>query len=348
MPRPGSLRRASGPRDIVTPAVAPQRVRRGDGDGRLDQRRAPRRRRSPAPPASTSGPTSSASRSSTSSRASCPCSSTCGRSASTRWSTSTRSAASQVVVKELLDAGALDGSALTCTGETLAEQVARLDPPGARRRRVHAVRAAVQAHRRAAAAAWQPRARWRRHPQGGGRRGRHRRRPVHRSRACVRRRARARSPRSRTSPDSFGDGDIVVVRYEGPRGAPGMPEMLDPTSRITALCRAAGHHGRAHDRRPVLGRLGRSRRSGTSRPRRSSAVRSRWSRTATPSSSTSNTDRLDCRELDDPATLRRRACVSGRRPWPPTVVPTRPHRWSPAGCCSGSAPPRAPRSAAPA
>jgi dihydroxy-acid dehydratase len=40
------------------------------------------------------------------------------------------------------------------------------------------------------------------------------------------------------APDSFADGDIVVVRYEGPRGAPGMPEMLDPTSRITALCRA--------------------------------------------------------------------------------------------------------------
>ncbi len=32
----------------------------------------------------------------------------------------------QVIVKELLDAGWLDGSTLTCTGETLAEQVARL------------------------------------------------------------------------------------------------------------------------------------------------------------------------------------------------------------------------------
>ena len=31
---------------------------------------------------------------------------------------------------------------------------------------------------------------------------------------------------------------MVIVRYEGPRGAPGMPEMLDPTSRITALCRS--------------------------------------------------------------------------------------------------------------
>ena len=38
-------------------------------------------------------------------------------------------------------------------------------------------------------------------------------------------------------PDSFEDNDMVVIRYEGPRGAPGMPELLDPTSRITALCR---------------------------------------------------------------------------------------------------------------
>ncbi len=30
---------------------------------------------------------------------------------------------------------------------------------------------------------------------------------------------------------------MVVIRYEGPQGAPGMPELLDPTSRITTLCR---------------------------------------------------------------------------------------------------------------
>jgi dihydroxy-acid dehydratase len=40
-----------------------------------------------------------------------------------------------------------------------------------------------------------------------------------------------------THPESFMDNDMVVIRYEGPRGAPGMPELLDPTSRITALCR---------------------------------------------------------------------------------------------------------------
>ncbi len=38
-------------------------------------------------------------------------------------------------------------------------------------------------------------------------------------------------------PDTFEDNDMVVIRYAGPRGAPGMPELLDPTSRITALCR---------------------------------------------------------------------------------------------------------------
>src|SRR2546430_13770218 len=35
----------------------------------------------------------------------------------------------QVIVKELLDAGLLDGDCLTCTGETLAGQVARPAPP---------------------------------------------------------------------------------------------------------------------------------------------------------------------------------------------------------------------------
>ena len=39
------------------------------------------------------------------------------------------------------------------------------------------------------------------------------------------------------NPDGFNNNDMIIVRYAGPTGAPGMPEMLDPTSRITALCR---------------------------------------------------------------------------------------------------------------
>ena len=30
-------------------------------------------------------------------------------------------------------------------------------------------------------------------------------------------------------------GDVVVIRYEGPKGGPGMPEMLSPTSRIAGM-----------------------------------------------------------------------------------------------------------------
>jgi dihydroxy-acid dehydratase len=42
------------------------------------------------------------------------------------------------------------------------------------------------------------------------------------------------------TPERFENNDMIIVRYEGPSGAPGMPEMLDPTSRITALCRQRG------------------------------------------------------------------------------------------------------------
>jgi dihydroxy-acid dehydratase len=32
--------------------------------------------------------------------------------------------------------------------------------------------------------------------------------------------------------NKIGKGDVVVIRYEGPKGGPGMPEMLTPTSAI--------------------------------------------------------------------------------------------------------------------
>ncbi len=145
----------------------------------------------------------------------------------------------QVIVKELLDAGLLDGEAVTCTGETLAEQVHRLDPPAPDGDVIHAVAKPYKdtgglrllrgnlapdggAVLKIAGV------------EGGLRDG------VFRGQARVFNSERQLIDALETDPDSFADRDMVVIRYEGPRGAPGMPELLDPTSRITALCRQRG------------------------------------------------------------------------------------------------------------
>jgi dihydroxy-acid dehydratase len=142
----------------------------------------------------------------------------------------------QVIVKELLEAGLLDGEAMTCTGETLAEQVHRLDPPAPDGDVIHPVAKPFKVagglrllHGNLA-------------PDGGAvlkiagvegglEDG------VFRGRARVFDSERQLTEALEQDPDSFGDHDMVVIRYEGPRGAPGMPELLDPTSRITVLCR---------------------------------------------------------------------------------------------------------------
>jgi dihydroxy-acid dehydratase len=142
----------------------------------------------------------------------------------------------QVIVKELLDAGFLDGDALTCTGETLAEQVRRLDPPAPDQDVIYRVdkpfkdTGGLRLLRGNLA------------PDGGAilkvagvERGV--RDGVFTGRARVFNSERSLVEALDQRPDSFEDNDMVVIRYEGPRGAPGMPEMLDPTSRITALCR---------------------------------------------------------------------------------------------------------------
>jgi len=140
------------------------------------------------------------------------------------------------VVNELLAAGFLDGTTMTCTGETLAEQVARLTPPAADHQVIYSVAKPFKStgglrllHGNLA-------------PEGGailklagvesgiadG---------VFTGRARVFDSERSLIAALDESPESFVDNDMVVIRYEGPRGAPGMPEMLDPTSKITSLCR---------------------------------------------------------------------------------------------------------------
>jgi len=144
-----------------------------------------------------------------------------------------------VIVRELLEAGVLDGSCVTCTGETLAEQVTRLAPPPPDGEVIHPLSAPFK-------------------PTGGLRMLRGNLAPdggaviklagVEGGMEDGRFTGRARVFDSEaaliealaSAPEQFADRDMVVIRYEGPRGAPGMPEMLDPTSRITALCRQRG------------------------------------------------------------------------------------------------------------
>jgi dihydroxy-acid dehydratase len=142
----------------------------------------------------------------------------------------------QVIVHELLEAGFLDGDTITCTGETLAQQVRRLDPPppdgevifpvgqpfkdtgGLRLLRGNLAPEGGAILKVAGV-------------EGGVKDG------IFTGRARVFNGERSLIAALDGDPDSFMDNDMVVIRYEGPRGAPGMPELLDPTSRITALCR---------------------------------------------------------------------------------------------------------------
>jgi len=145
----------------------------------------------------------------------------------------------QVVVKTLMQAGLLNGETLTCTGETLAAQIDRLqtaEPDGAV---IYSVENPYK-------------------PTGGLRvlggnlspefsavlklagveGGLENNRFV--GKARVFNGEQALLDALETEPDSFENHDMVIVRYEGPSGAPGMPEMLDSTSRITTLCRDKG------------------------------------------------------------------------------------------------------------
>jgi dihydroxy-acid dehydratase len=144
-----------------------------------------------------------------------------------------------VIVKELLDHGVLDGSCMTCTGETLADQLGRLDPPAPDHDVVYSIAKPLK-------------------KTGGLRLLRGNLAPdggavikvagveggvidgVFTGRARIFDGERALITALEKTPNVFGNHDMVVIRYEGPQGAPGMPELLDPTSRITALCRQKG------------------------------------------------------------------------------------------------------------
>ena len=145
----------------------------------------------------------------------------------------------QVIVRELLEAGLLNGDVMTCTGETLAEQVARLETKPVDGKVIYPVEKPYK-------------------PTGGLRvlggnlspdfsailklagveGGLENNTFVGRARVFEGEQGLLKALDE--TPESFQNHDMVIVRYDGPSGAPGMPEMLDPTSRITTLCRERG------------------------------------------------------------------------------------------------------------
>ena len=145
----------------------------------------------------------------------------------------------QVFVRDLLEAGLLNGDTLTCTGETLAEQIERLNPPAPDGKVVYPVSAPYK-------------------PTGGLRVLGGNLSPefsavlklagvegglennVFNGKARIFDGEQKLLEMLDTNPDQLENGDMVIVRYEGPVGGPGMPEMLDSTSRLTTICREKG------------------------------------------------------------------------------------------------------------
>jgi dihydroxy-acid dehydratase len=134
-----------------------------------------------------------------------------------------------VVMRELLEAGLLHGDCLTVTGKTLAENLAELDPPGPDGAVVHPLSEPI-------------------HADGGTG-------ILYGSLApegAVVKIAGMSGMRFEGTARVFDDegdamafvtgnrlspGDVIVIRYEGPKGGPGMREMLA----VTAAVKGTGH-----------------------------------------------------------------------------------------------------------
>ena len=129
-----------------------------------------------------------------------------------------------VLMKALLDEGLLHGDALTVTGKTMAENLAELDPPaldGEVLRSLdnpfHATGGITILHGSLA-------------PEGSVVKTAGFDSSVFEGPARVF--EREREAMDALAEGRIGKGDIVVIRYEGPKGGPGMREMLSITARI--------------------------------------------------------------------------------------------------------------------
>jgi dihydroxy-acid dehydratase len=129
-----------------------------------------------------------------------------------------------VLMKALLDDGLLHGEALTVTGKTMAENLAEIDPPGldgevlrSLDNPFHATGGITILHGSLA-------------PEGAVVKTAGFDSTVFEGPARVF--EREREAMDALAEGSISKGDIVVIRYEGPKGGPGMREMLAITARI--------------------------------------------------------------------------------------------------------------------
>jgi dihydroxy-acid dehydratase len=131
----------------------------------------------------------------------------------------------QPMMKQLLDAGLLRGDCLTVTGRTLAENLADVKPYPASQEIIHPLNDPIKKDSHLVVLYGNLA------PEGAvakitGKEG-----------ACFEGVARVydseEAALQKILDGAIGRGDVVVIRYEGPRGGPGMREMLAPTSAIS-------------------------------------------------------------------------------------------------------------------
>jgi len=128
------------------------------------------------------------------------------------------------VMKYLLGEGLLDGSCLTCTGQTLAENLADVPDLPADQDIIHPLQSPLKATGHISVL------RGNLAPDGAvgkitGKQGLKFRGPakVYDSEEDM---------LAGLENNQINSGDVIIIRYEGPKGGPGMPEMLTPTSAL--------------------------------------------------------------------------------------------------------------------
>jgi dihydroxy-acid dehydratase len=133
-----------------------------------------------------------------------------------------------VVMKALLDAGLLHGDCLTVTGQTVAENLAELEPSDPDGKILHAVGSALDSHGGITVLSGSL------CPQGAVVKSAGV--PVDVFEGSARVFEREQSAMAALEDGTIQAGDVVVIRYEGPKGGPGMREML----MITGAIKGAG------------------------------------------------------------------------------------------------------------